>query len=228
MPYPNPFEREEVALTYHRWYERPPGSILAGLEKKALFHLLSPMEKGSLLEVGCGTGYFTAWLAELGFDAVGLDRSAPMLKAARERYPKIPFLLASGKSLPFLSHSFAVVAFITSLEFIGYPGIALREASRVAKKAILLGVMNRLSPYLLYRRLRNLSMFAQAEASPCSQARFYTIGELKGLLRSCLDRPFRAVWNTAILSPRFGYAPSRFYGGGFIAMRVDLSERDIQ
>jgi len=220
MPYPNPFEREEVALTYHRWYERPPGSILAGLEKKALFHLLSPMEKGSLLEVGCGTGYFTAWLAELGFDAVGLDRSAPMLKAARERYPKIPFLLASGKSLPFLSRSFAVVAFITSLEFIGYPGIALREASRVAKKAILLGVMNRLSPYVLSRRLR--------KRPPYEQAKFYSIRELQGLLRSCLDRPFRAVWNTAILSPRFGYAPSRFYGGGFIAMRVDLSERDIQ
>ncbi|MDH7498850.1 MAG: class I SAM-dependent methyltransferase [candidate division NC10 bacterium] len=216
MPSANPFEREEIALQYHPWYERPPGSLLAGLEKKALLPLLSSLERGPLLEVGCGTGYFTAWLAELGFAATGLDRSAPMLKAARERYPRLPFLLASAESLPFLSGSFAAVAFITSLEFIASPGIALAEASRVAKKAILLGVMNRLSPYVLHLRLR--------KRSPYGQAKFYSIRELQDLLRSCLDRPFRAVWNTAILSPHWGYAPSRLYRGGFIAMRVDFAD----
>jgi ubiquinone/menaquinone biosynthesis C-methylase UbiE len=216
MRSPNPFEKEEVALRYHQWYERPPGSTLASLEKKALAHLLSPLQKGSLLEVGCGTGYFTAWLAELGFAVVGLDRSLPMLKAARQRYTEIPFLLGSGESLPFLTHSFGVVAFLTSLEFIACPKIALREASRVAKKAIMLGVINRGSPYLLYRRLR--------KRSPYHQARLYSIAELKDLLRSCLDRPFRVTWATAILSPRWGYAPSRLPAGGFIAMRVDFQD----
>jgi len=212
----DPFEKQEVALRYHQWYEQPPGSTLASLEKKALSHLLSPLEKGSLLEVGCGTGYFTAWLAALGFSVVGVDRSALMLKSARERYPYIPFLRGSGESLSFLTHSFDIAGFITSLEFMPYPKVALREASRVAKKAILLGAINRWSPYILYRGL--------GERSPYRQARLYSIAELKDLLRSCLDRPFRTTWATAILSPRFGYAPSRLPAGGFIAMRVDFED----
>jgi ubiquinone/menaquinone biosynthesis C-methylase UbiE len=212
----NPFAGEEVALRYHQWYEKPPGSNLAKLERKALSYLLSPPCKGALLEVGCGTGYFTAYLAELGFSAVGLDSSLPMLKAARERYAGIPFLLGSAESLPFLSHSFDMVAFITSLEFIDDPRRALREADRVARSALLFGIMNRWSPYVLSRRIRPVP--------PYRQAHFYSLRELRGLLQSCLKRPFRATWATAILSPRWGCAPSHFPGGGFIALRVDLED----
>jgi len=206
---------EEVILRYHEWYEKPPGSILATLEKKALSSLLSPQEKDLLLEVGCGTGYFTAWLAELGFQVVGLDRSPPMLQAARERHGGIPFLLGSGEALPFFSHSFDLVAFLTSLEFMAQPQKAIREAARVARKAILLGIINRWSPYGLQRRLR--------QRPPYDHAHFYSVAQLKGLLSS-LDRPFRISWRTAILSPRFGFAPAHLPWGGFIALRVGFED----
>ncbi|MBI4500546.1 MAG: class I SAM-dependent methyltransferase [Gemmatimonadetes bacterium] len=40
------------------------------------------------VDFGCGTGRSTRFLRELGFDAVGVDISEPMLARARERDPK--------------------------------------------------------------------------------------------------------------------------------------------
>jgi ubiquinone/menaquinone biosynthesis C-methylase UbiE len=207
----------ELVPSYHQWYEKPLGLALATLEKRALFPLLSPLEKDSLLEVGCGTGYFTAWFADLGFFVVGLDRSAPMLQFARKRYGDLPFLQGSAEVLPFADRSFHVVAFITSLEFMAHPAAALHEAARVARVAILLGVINRWSPYSLYRRIR--------KRSPYRRAHFYSFSELKSLFQSCLNRPFTMAWTTAILSSRFGYASSHLPRGGFLAMRVDFPEK---
>jgi len=212
----NPFPAEVIS-SYHQWYEKPPGLALAGLEKRALFYLLSPLERGPLLDVGCGTGYFAAWFAELGFFVVGLDRSAPMLQFARKRYGDFAFLQGSGEALPFADRSFHVVALITSLEFMAHPAAALREAARVARAAILLGVINRWSPYSFYRRLR--------KRSPYHRAHFYSFSELKSLLQSCLNRPFTMDFTTAILSSRFGYASSHLPRGGFLAMRVDFPEK---
>ena len=39
-------------------------------------------ERGSVLELGCGTGRLTVPLAEAGFEVVGIDTSAPMLERA--------------------------------------------------------------------------------------------------------------------------------------------------
>jgi hypothetical protein len=110
-----------------------------------------------------------------------------------------------------------VAAFITSLEFMARPAAALREAARVARAAILLGVINRWSLYGLSRRLR--------KRPPYDRAHFYSFPELKSLLQSCLNRPFTMAWTTAILSSRFGYASSHLPRGGFLAMRVDFPEK---
>lgn len=45
------------------------------------------------LDFGCGTGRSTRYLHELGFDALGVDISEPMLARARERDPKGTYTL---------------------------------------------------------------------------------------------------------------------------------------
>lgn len=42
---------------------------------------------GPVVEVGCGPGHVTAYLAEAGADAVGVDLSPEMVAEARRRYP---------------------------------------------------------------------------------------------------------------------------------------------
>ena len=46
---------------------------------------------GPTLDVGCGAGRDTAWLAANGFDARGVDASAGLLAQARRTYPSLRF-----------------------------------------------------------------------------------------------------------------------------------------
>ncbi|MFI6601667.1 class I SAM-dependent methyltransferase [Nonomuraea sp. NPDC050536] len=46
-------------------------------------------------EVGCGPGYMTAHLRDLGLDAFGVDLSPVMIELARETYPDLRFEVGS-------------------------------------------------------------------------------------------------------------------------------------
>lgn len=48
----------------------------------------------TVLEPGCGSGVFTAFLASQGLHVVGIDRNETQLAAARERLPGVEFRLA--------------------------------------------------------------------------------------------------------------------------------------
>lgn len=47
----------------------------------------------TLVDVGCGSGRHTAFLAERGFHILGIDTSAEMLEVARRRAPQLEFEL---------------------------------------------------------------------------------------------------------------------------------------
>ncbi|MEV0234814.1 class I SAM-dependent methyltransferase [Nonomuraea sp. NPDC050786] len=50
-------------------------------------------------EAGCGPGYLTAHLRDLGLDAFGIDLSAVMIGLAREAYPDLRFEVGSMDAL---------------------------------------------------------------------------------------------------------------------------------
>lgn len=47
--------------------------------------------RGRSLDIGCGSGRDTAWLAENGFSVMGIDASRGMLEQARQRHPELIF-----------------------------------------------------------------------------------------------------------------------------------------
>ena len=63
-------------------------------------------ERAVLLDLGCGAGQDTRYLAKLGHRVIGLDRTMPLLTFARRRAPSVPFLLAEIRSLPIRAGSF--------------------------------------------------------------------------------------------------------------------------
>ncbi|TQS24561.1 class I SAM-dependent methyltransferase [Microbispora sp. KK1-11] len=54
---------------------------------------------GPVAELGCGPGYVTAHLQDLGLDAFGIDLSPRMIELAREAYPGLRFEVGSMHAL---------------------------------------------------------------------------------------------------------------------------------
>jgi SAM-dependent methyltransferase len=54
---------------------------------------------GAVLDVGCGPGTVTAFLADLGVRVSGVDLSPRMIEHARNRYPGLQFAVASATDL---------------------------------------------------------------------------------------------------------------------------------
>ncbi len=55
--------------------------------------------RGPVLDVGCGPGTVTAYLAERGLDVSGVDLSPRMIENARRRHPQCRFSVASATEL---------------------------------------------------------------------------------------------------------------------------------
>jgi SAM-dependent methyltransferase len=169
----------------------------------------------SVLEVGCGTGHFTRWMAERGLDAVGLDISEPMLNEARRRGGP-EYLAGDALALPFAARSYDLTALITTLEFLADPARALAEAVRVARQGILLGVLNRRSLLALQYRLSGKPMWRSA--------RFFDPWELARLVREAAGRRTGTVlWRTT-LWPIPGVRDLPLPWGGFIGVAAQLNE----
>ena len=65
-----------------------------------LLSLLRAKKDEVYLDLGCGTGNYTAALAEKGLKFVGAEPSETMLKAARERNQNIRWLAGTGELIP--------------------------------------------------------------------------------------------------------------------------------
>lgn len=146
------FERQ--AARYEAWYETARGARASRAEEDLLGRLLAAFPGArNVLDVGCGTGHFTAWLARRGLRPIGLERSPAMLAELRRNVPGCPALLADAHALPVRDSGVDLVLFLTTLEFLDDPRRALAEAVRVARHGVLALVLNRWSAGGLSRRI---------------------------------------------------------------------------
>jgi len=206
-----------AARRYNAWYATPTGRAVAGAEEALLGEMLAHLpDARTLLEVGCGTGHFARSFAARGLRVAGLDASPAMLAIAREVGGGPDYVLGSAEHLPFPDRCFDVVAFITSLEFVADPAAALREAGRVARRGLLLGVLNLASPLGVGRKAQALY-----RPSPYRAARFSTPWGLARLIRRALPGEFCSIrWRTTLWPSWVPQAARRLPCGGFIGMAV--------
>jgi SAM-dependent methyltransferase len=90
-----------------------------------------------LLEVGCGSGYYSDVFGTLvrgGVQYTGIDYSDAMIARARVKYPSTAFEVADATRLPYLDGAFEVVFNGVSLMHIVDYQAAIREAARVASR----------------------------------------------------------------------------------------------
>jgi len=92
--------------------------------------ILRPAYAGArALDVGCGVGQVVARLTEAGFEAHGVDVSAPNIERARKFSQRCQ--LYDGRKLPFPDQHFASVGALNVLEHVDEPEAFIRELVRV-------------------------------------------------------------------------------------------------
>ncbi len=188
----------EVARHYDRWYETRWGRYADQRQRQLLVHMCEPQPGEQVLDVGCGTGRYLQWFAEMGLEPTGVDNSAEMVQVARQRLAgsgeEGHVLLADGTDLPFADDSFDLVTAITVLEFVEHPDRLIAEMLRISRDRVFLGVLNRYSPYYLQQRLRRGRIL--------SRARFYSVGEVLRLVREAGGQDI--TWRTTLQGPAIG------------------------
>lgn len=138
------------AADYDAWYDTPRGCWIGETEYRLLLRQLDPQPGERLLDVGCGTGWFTRRLArQPTLDVTGIDIDTAALVFARSRDCHSTYLHADALRLPFADASFERVISVTALCFIADWQGAIGEIVRVCRKRFAIGLLNRHS--LLWR-----------------------------------------------------------------------------
>lgn len=88
-----------------------------------------------VLDVGCGAGFLTNYLAEQNFQVTGLDASVGSLEVAAQHdsTSKVKYLLGDALALPFADGTFDAVCAMDFLEHVEDPERVIQEVSRVLR-----------------------------------------------------------------------------------------------
>lgn len=207
---------------YDQWYDTPRGRWIGETEFALLYELLAPRPRETLLDVGCGTGWFTRRFAERdGLQVTGLDPSEERLNYARSRARQINWLEGDACKLPFVDSSFDTIVSVTALCFIADWPRALSEMVRVARRRVVLGLLNRNS-------LLHLQKGRQGGSGSYRGAHWHTASEVHTALANLPTRNVQ-VRSAIFLPPGSGFArtleqvlPNRLLFGGFLAVSGDV------
>ena len=212
---------------YDAWYNTPRGRWIGETEFDLLSRLLASKAGETLLDVGCGTGWFTRRFAESnGLKVTGLDPSTDWLSYANQQHARqcashINWVEGDARGLPFEDGSFDHAVSVTALCFVDGWQQALKEMARVARRRIVLGLLNHNS--MLY--------WQKGHHGGCGAyrgAHWHTTDEVRAALATLPVCNVQVC--TAIFLPSgSGFArtleqllPNRLLFGGFLAISAEV------
>ena len=209
---------------YDAWYHTPRGAWIGDLEFGLVRQLLQPEAGESLLDVGCGTGYFTRRFAgELNLRVVGLDPDNLALDYARAQGTGTDrYCAGNAVFLPFGDRSFDLSVSVTALCFVDDARRAVGEIMRVTRKRFVIGLLNRYS--LLY-----LQKGRKGGSGAYRGAHWHTAPEIRTLFDEL--PPANLAVRYAVFLPGAGpiarrvegLIPSRLPLGAFIVVAGNVS-----
>lgn len=156
-------EHDELALTYES--KIPYRRFFYQARFSAVMDAVAPQEGERILELGCGTGYYTRAMLEAGAAVTATDYAANYLNQARELVgehlaTRATFQTEDAQDLSLPDESFDKVLMTEVLEHLPLREVALHECARVLRPQGLLMITtpSRYSPmnlaYGIKRRVR--------------------------------------------------------------------------
>lgn len=127
---------DAISQTYTDWIA---DELTAKPHDRAVLGAFSELVLGTgsaeVLDIGCGPGRITAFLAALGLTPRGLDLSPAMIGLAQGLYPTLGFDIGSMTALPYADESFAgLVAWYSTIHVPDDAlALAFAEAARVLR-----------------------------------------------------------------------------------------------
>lgn len=167
---------------YARWRATAIGATTERLERQLILELAGDVTRSRILDVGCGDGDLALELTRRGAMVTGIDASAAMIDAAKDRAKRhnanVTFQVASAEHLPFSAEQFDVVTAITILCFVEDAAPVFREIGRVLRPGgrLVIGELGKWSTWAAGRRIR-----AWLGSRLWRGGRFRTAYELQGL-----------------------------------------------
>jgi ubiquinone/menaquinone biosynthesis C-methylase UbiE len=142
---------------YEKFLQDPTVRSLDEFVEEIVLSELTPQRNDKVLDIGCGTGNSLLLLNKLGLDLTGIDASPYMIEIATRRLGnKCELIEGPAEDLPFSDNEFDFALLINTLEFLDDPVAALKEAGRVARKKVLICIVNSLSLFYLSGRIQGV------------------------------------------------------------------------
>lgn len=136
---------------YDAWYDTPRGRWIGDTEFALAARRLAAPAGAHLLDVGCGSGWFSRRFAATGLAVTGLDVNRAWLDHARMHGgAALDWVRGDASALPFADASFDYTVSIAALCFVADEARAVAEIVRVTRRRFAIGWLNRTS--LLYRQ----------------------------------------------------------------------------
>lgn len=215
---------------FNRQYTDPYENYYEGKYKRAeqeQKHVMKNLIKTdqrvqNLLEFGCGTTRFTRWWHEIGLEATGADISPFMLSQALHRWGG-DLVMADSHHMPFKNDSYDALVFMNTFEYYREPKKVILEAARVAKYGFAMGMMNKLTPKFIRRRVQQ----AFGANEYYRTATFYTPKTLFKLIEEALhNRAYELSWNCTGLPNWFPVKEWKMPYGDFFGVYVKFKDNN--
>ncbi|MBK5962545.1 hypothetical protein CCR95_00055 [Thiocystis minor] len=190
---------------------------MGGQERCLMLELLALPPDSRVLDLGCGTGFFSGALADAGFAVTGLDPDQAALDFLARRDPRPRLVQGRAETLPFADGAFDGAVAMTSLCFCADPARALRELWRVSRRVVVLGLLHR----------HSLLHWTKAGRGGYQGARWDTLSDVRAWTRDLTPVPALQA-HTALLLPDAGPLArwiehplaARLPLGGFLAVAL--------